>query len=77
MEDAQVARFTREIRAMGKAADLGPRILRQGGRTAAELDRVIRNAAVDLNGQGFSWADIAAPLGIGRNAAHKRYAGTD
>ena len=74
MEQAQVARFTREIRAMGKAATWDCESLAQVVALQAELDRAVTDAAQDLNRQGFSWAEIAAPLGIGRNAAHKRYA---
>lgn len=77
MEDTQVARFTREIRAMGRAATWDPESFAKVVGLQAELDRVVRNAAQDLNRQGFSWADIAAPLGIGRAAAHKRYAGAE
>lgn len=74
MEQQDVARFTREIRALGKAAAWDCESFAQAVQLQTELERVLANAAQDLNSQGFSWAEIAAPLGITRAAAHKRYA---
>jgi hypothetical protein len=44
--------------------------------TAAELDTAIRQAITGLRDQhGYSWADIAARLGITRQGAQQRWSG--
>ncbi|MFI6814736.1 hypothetical protein ACIBG7_20150 [Nonomuraea sp. NPDC050328] len=44
----------------------------------AELDHAIGQAVTQLRTQhGYSWADIARPLGITRQAAHQRWGGGD
>jgi DNA-directed RNA polymerase specialized sigma24 family protein len=40
---------------------------------AAELDGVVRQAVTGLRGSGYSWADIAARLGVTRQAAQQRW----
>jgi hypothetical protein len=42
---------------------------------AAELDHAIRQAITGLRGFGYSWADIAARLGITRQGAQQRWGG--
>ena len=40
---------------------------------AAELDEAISHAVTGLRSAGFSWADIAARLGVTRQAAQQRW----
>ncbi len=66
----------------------GRRILRAAGRRvaagdvdglpalaalSAELDSAITTAVTGLRAAGYSWADIAARLGVTRQAAHQRW----
>ena len=74
MEPSDIARFTREIKAMGKAGSWDCESFAQLVALTAQLDEEVRKAAQALNGQGFSWAEIAQPLHLTRAAAHKRYA---
>jgi hypothetical protein len=41
--------------------------------TAAELDTAIRQGITGLRQRGYSWADIAARLGITRQGAQQRW----
>ena len=67
----------------------GSRILRAAGRRVAagdveglpalaglalELDAAIGEAVAGLRAAGYSWAEIAARLGVTRQAAHQRWA---
>jgi len=40
---------------------------------AAELDEAISQAVTGLRAAGYSWADIAARLGVSRQAAQQRW----
>ena len=40
---------------------------------AAEMDTAIRDAITGLRARGYSWADIAARLGITRQGAQQRW----
>jgi hypothetical protein len=40
---------------------------------AAEMDTAIRDAITGLRAHGYSWADIAARLGITRQGAQQRW----
>lgn len=66
----------------------GSRILRAAGRRvaagdveglpalaalSAELDAAITSAVIGLRGAGYSWGEIAARLGVTRQAAHQRW----
>jgi hypothetical protein len=42
-------------------------------RIAAELDDAITEAVTGLRAAGYSWADIAARLGVTRQAAQQRW----
>lgn len=68
----------------------GRRVLRAAGRRIAagdveglpalaalsvELDAAISDAVTGLRAAGYSWGDIAARLGVTRQAAHQRWAG--
>ena len=41
---------------------------------ATDLDQAINEAVTGLREFGYSWADIARPLGITRQAAQQRWA---
>ena len=41
---------------------------------AAELDTAITDAVAGLRSAGYSWGEIAARLGVTRQAAHQRWA---
>lgn len=43
--------------------------------TASEVDAAIRQAITGLRAHGYSWADIAARLGVTRQAAQQRWGG--
>lgn len=43
---------------------------------ARELDDAMRRAVTGLRGKGYSWAEIAARLGVTRQAAQQRWGGT-
>ena len=42
---------------------------------ASELDDATREAVAGLRAKGYSWAEIAARLGVTRQAAHQRWGG--
>ncbi len=69
----------------------GSRILRAAGRRvaagdvdalpalaalSAEVDAAITTAVVGLRAAGYSWGEIAARLGVTRQAAHQRWSTT-
>ena len=43
---------------------------------ARELDNAMRDAVTGLRGKGYSWAEIAARLGVTRQAAQQRWGGS-
>ncbi len=43
--------------------------------TADQIDSAIRQAITGLRNRGYSWADIAARLGVTRQAAQQRWGG--
>ena len=72
----------------GEFAAFSGRIIRAAGRRIAagdvdalpalaglsvELDAAITDAVVGLRGAGYSWGEIAARLGVTRQAAHQRW----
>lgn len=78
VENDDYAAFTRRI-----LAAHGRRIARgdiEGLATLAaladDIDHALRAAITGLRAAGHSWADIAARLGITRQAAHQRFAPT-
>jgi hypothetical protein len=40
---------------------------------SAQVDQALYAAIVGLRSHGYSWADVASPLGITRQAAHQRF----
>lgn len=75
MEPETVARFKREIDAMARHAADDPEAFAQFVQLGEHMDKAGGWAVCDLKACGFSWADIARPLGITRQAAAKRFGG--
>jgi DNA-directed RNA polymerase specialized sigma24 family protein len=75
VENGEFAAFTsRVVRAAGRRVAAGdidglPAL----AALSAKLDAAIADAVVGLRGHGYSWAEIAARLGITRQAAHQRW----
>lgn len=68
------AMVRRMIRAHGRrCADADPEDLAELVDIAGCVDDAVTEAVIGLQRAGFSWAEIAAPLGITRQAAHLRY----
>lgn len=77
MEQRDLDRFRRELRAMVAKAD-DPEGFAAAVAVAAELDAALADQADKLRqptstGPGFSWADLARPLGVTRQAAAQRF----
>lgn len=73
MEPAEIARHARQIRAMVRAID-DPEALAEIVALRAELDELIRDRVAELREtDGYSWAELARPLGVTRAAAQQRY----
>ncbi|GAA3213316.1 hypothetical protein [Nonomuraea helvata] len=78
IENPDYAAFLRRIiRAYSKRiADGDIEALADLAGVVAELDHAIAQAVIQLRVQhGYSWADIARPLGITRQAAQQRWGG--
>ncbi len=76
-ENDEYAAFARRIlRAYSRRVTVGDiDALTDMARLADELDIAIHHAVTGLRAHGYSWADIAARLGITRQAAHQRWGG--
>jgi len=57
-----------------RGAELDPEDLAEVLKIQEHLDRAMTGAVANMLRNGFSWTEIAAPLGITRQAAHKRWA---
>ena len=77
VENDDFAAFTRRIiRAHGRRVAQGDvEALRDLTALSTLLDDVIADAVIGLRQHGYSWTDIAARLGITRQAAHQRWGG--
>ncbi|WP_327590310.1 hypothetical protein OHA25_27350 [Nonomuraea sp. NBC_00507] len=77
VENDQYAAFLRRaIRAYGRRIASGDvEALADAIALIDELDTAIANAVTGLREQGYSWADIARPLEITRQAAQQRWGG--
>jgi hypothetical protein len=75
VENDEYAAFARRIiRAYAKRVATGDvEALADMVALAAILDDAIGHAVTGLRGHGYSWADIAARLGITRQAAQQRW----
>jgi hypothetical protein len=79
VENSQYAAFARRIlRAYARRISAGDIDALPGITTlAADIDNAIRQAVTGLRSDhGYSWADIAARLGVTRQAAQQRWGGT-
>jgi hypothetical protein len=77
VENPEFAAFTRRIlRAYSRRIAGGDiEALTDMATHAADLDDAIHQAVTGLRTHGYSWADIARPLGITRQAAQQRWGG--
>lgn len=77
VENDQYAAFLRRvIRAYGRRIASGDvEALADALALIDELDTAIAHAVAGLRAQGYSWADIARPLTITRQAAQQRWGG--
>lgn len=76
VENEEFTAFTsRVLRAAGRRIAAGDvEALPALAGLAVELDAAIGDAVAGLRAAGFSWAEIAARLGVTRQAAHQRWA---
>jgi hypothetical protein len=76
VENTEFTAFgSRVIRAAGRRVAAGDvDALPALANLAAELDAAIGTAVVGLRAAGYSWSEIAARLGVTRQAAHQRWA---
>jgi hypothetical protein len=76
VENDDFAAFSRRIlRAAGRRIAAGDvEALPALAGLAVELDTAIGDAVTGLRATGYSWAEIAARLGVTRQAAHQRWA---
>jgi hypothetical protein len=77
VENDEYAAFTRRIiRAYARRVATGDvEALTDMVGLSTLLDDAISEAVIGLRGHGYSWADIAARLGITRQAAQQRWGG--
>jgi hypothetical protein len=77
IENDEFAAFARRIiRAYSRRiADGDVEALTDLAILSTEIDTAFKNAITGLRQQGHSWADIARPLGITRQAAQQRWGG--
>ncbi len=77
VENDEYAAFTRRIiRAYARRVASGDvEALTDMVTLSSVLDDAIGQAVTGLRGHGYSWADIAARLGITRQAAQQRWGG--
>ena len=76
VETTDYVKFMRRVaRGMGKrASSMDPTALAEFSGLAAELRDAETAAALALNAQGFSWAEIGAAQGITGSVAWRKYA---
>jgi hypothetical protein len=77
VENDEFAAFVRRaIRAHGRRVAAGDvEALRELLALAGELDTATDNAVEGLRDCGYSWAEIAARIGVSKQAAFKRWGG--
>ncbi len=78
VENAEFTAFGRRVlRAAGRRVAAGDvDALPALAALSAEVDAAITAAVVGLRAAGYSWAEIAARLGVTRQAAHQRWSAT-
>jgi hypothetical protein len=77
VENDEYAAFARRIvRAYARRVATGDiEALADMTTLAADIEAAIRVAVIGLRNFGYSWADIAARLGVTRQAAQQRWGG--
>ncbi len=77
-ENDQYAAFARRVmRAWARRVAAGDiDAIADMAAAAGELDDAMRQAVTGLRGKGYSWAEIAARLGVTRQAAQQRWGGS-
>lgn len=76
LEPRDVDRFRRELRALAAKAN-DPEGFATAVQLADELEAALATRAHELRQvDGYSWADLARPLGISRQGAAQRYGRT-
>ena len=75
VENDEYAAFIRRVlRAYSRRVATGDiEAITEMAAIAAEMDTAIREAITGLRARGYSWADIAARLGITRQGAQQRW----
>jgi hypothetical protein len=75
VENDEYAAFVRRVlRAYSRRVGSGDiEAITEMAAIAAEMDTAIRDAITGLRARGYSWADIAARLGITRQGAQQRW----
>ena len=78
VENSEFTAFSRRVlRAAGRRIASGDvDALPELAALSAELDAAIGDAVTGLRAAGYSWGEIAARLGVTRQAAHQRWAST-
>ncbi len=78
VENAEFTAFgSRVLRAAGRRVAAGDvDALPALAALSAEVDAAITTAVVGLRAAGYSWGEIAARLGVTRQAAHQRWSTT-
>ena len=78
VENTEFTAFGRRvIRAAGRRVAAGDvDALPALAALAADVDAAITDAVTGLRAAGYSWGEIAARLGVTRQAAHQRWAAT-
>jgi hypothetical protein len=77
VENDEYAAFVRRIiRAYARRVASGDiEALTDLATVATEVNNAITDAVTGLRGYGYSWAEIARPLGVTRQAAQQRFGG--
>lgn len=61
------------VRSVSRRDDFDIADLEQMALLVLEVNAALITAARQLHDRGYSWADIARPLGINRSTAHERF----
>lgn len=76
VEDEDYAAFVRRaVRGLGRRASEDPEALAYLASVQQLVHATITDSARALHAAGFSWAEIARPLGVTRQTAHERFGG--
>jgi hypothetical protein len=76
LEPARRTRALRELRSL--CAEVGqndPEAFSELVGILAAFEGMVKLAAHEQNTRGYSWADLARPLGVTRSAAYQRFGG--